>query len=172
MTNIKLFKSVNKLISTTTLSLLVLLLPSQLSAQTLTNFSGTWVFDISKSIPAKNGSFLYSNIIHTIKQNPVSISIEETIIRQGSDNVVSIEVFNLDGKEKIERKDYATTKKIANWSQDKKILKLTTIMTTDSKDYRADATYSLSDNGNILTVKTLFKNPTGESTVIQVFNKK
>jgi len=165
-------KSVYKLILISSLSLLIQLLSTPLFAQTQTNFSGVWAFDISKSNAGEGGSFLYNNIIHTIKHNTASISIEETIIRQGSDNVVSTEFFNLDGKEQIEKKDYGTTKKLANWSQDKKILTLTTIITADSKDYRGDATYTLSDNGRILTVKTLFKNPNGESTVIQVFNKK
>lgn len=150
----------------------IILLSTTLFAQTETNFSGVWAFDISKSNAGEGGSFLYSNIIHTIKHNTASISIEETIIRPGSDNVVSTEVFNLNGKEQIEKKDYGTTRKLVNWSQNNKILTLISIITSDSKDYRGDATYTLSDNGRILTVKTLYKNPDGESTVIQVFNKK
>jgi hypothetical protein len=145
---------------------------SFLYAQTPANFSGKWAFDISKSDPGEGGSFLSSDIIHVITQNPASISIEETIIRQGSDNVISTETFNLNGKETIEKGDFGITKRIAKWSQDKKILTLTTIMTVDSKDYRGDASYKLSADGRTLTVQNEFVNPTGKSTVIQVFNKK
>lgn len=65
-----------------------------------------------------------------------------------------------------------TTKKIAKWSEDKKILTLTTIMRIDSSDYRGDLSYKLSDDGLTMTIQSEFKNPNGPSTVIEVFNKK
>jgi hypothetical protein len=154
------------------LILSMVLSASMLYAQSPTDLSGTWVFDISKSDPGEGGSFLYSDIIHVIKQTPKSISIEETIVRKGEDDVTSTETFSLDGKETTERLDYGITKRFAKWSKDKKTLVLTTIITVDKKDWRGDATYKLSDNGLTLTVQTLFKNPKGESTVVQVFNKK
>ncbi|MEI7505095.1 MAG: hypothetical protein WCJ61_17610, partial [Paludibacter sp.] len=141
-------------------------------AQTPTNYSGKWGFDISKSDPGKGGSFLYRDIVDNIIQNPTTISIEEIIRRPGNEDILDIQKFNLDGKETIEKNDMGTTKKIAKWSDDKKILTLTTIMTVDSKDYRIDVSYKLSDNGITMTVLTEIKNPNGERTVIQVFYKK
>ena len=167
-----LFKSGNRTVHKCSLIIGILLSSTLLSAQNPRNFSGVWAFDVSKSNAGEGGSFPYSNIVYTIKQNPVSISIETTTFREGSENIVRTEVFNLDGKEQTEKNDYSSTKKLATWSQDKNILTLTTIMTVDSKDYRDDAVYKISDNGRTLTVRNLFKNPTGKSTVIQVFNKR
>jgi hypothetical protein len=172
MTHIRSLRPADNFIQRSTLVLSLFFCAFILNAQSPTDFSGVWAFDISKSNPGKGGSFLYPDIINTIKQNNSTISIEETIKREGSEDVKSNEIFNLDGKEQIEKSDIGITRKQAAWSLDKKTLTLTTIMTVDLKDYRGDATYKLSDIGRILTVQTLFKNPNGESTVIQVFNKK
>jgi hypothetical protein len=141
MNNKRLFDPENKVIYFYSLVFAMMLFSSFSFAQTPTNFNGKWIFDKSKSDPGKGGSFLYNDIIHKIIRNPTSISIEEIIKRPGSEDVSNTEKFNLDGKETIEKSDIGTTKRIANWSEDKKILTLTTIMIVDSKDYRCDALY-------------------------------
>ena len=168
----RLLKLANYLVHSCFLVFAMILFSSVLIAQNPANFSGKWAFDRSKSDPGKGSSFMYGDLIRNIIQNPASISIEAIVKSPGGEDVSDTQKFNLDGKETIEKTDMGTTKKIAKWSEDKKILTLTTIMLIDSKDYRGDSTYKLSGDGLKLTIQTEFKNPNGESTVIEVFSKK
>ena len=169
MTHNRSFRPADNLIVRFLLILLFMLSVSGLHAQSPTDFSGQWTFDISKSKPGEGGTFGSSDITHNISQDLSSITIEEII---GKEGVPIVDKFDLDGKETIEKKDYGTTKKSAVWSQDKKTLTLTTIMTIDGKDYRSDDLYKLSDNGLVLTVQSVSKIPTGESTTVWVYNRK
>lgn len=168
----RLFASVNNLGYNHFFVIAMVLFSSLAIAQTPVNMSGKWAFDISKSDPGKGGSFPYGDITYNITQNSTSISMEEITKRPGAETITTIETFSLDGKAILEKGDYGLTKRTAKWSEDKKNLILTTIMTVDSKDYCDDATYILSDEALKLTVQHKFRNPMGESSVIQVFNKK
>jgi hypothetical protein len=153
----------------------LLLFTSITNTQIPTNFSGTWAFDKSKSNPGEGGSFLDGDEILVITQNSTSISLEKTLIRQGSDDIKSTDTYNLGGTETIEKSDMGITKKSAKWSEDKQILTITTIMTFSSNittnEYRVDDSYKLSDNGKTLTNQSISKNPIGERTIIQVYTK-
>jgi hypothetical protein len=168
----KLSEPENKKFYFCSLAFAMMLFSSFSIAQTPTNYNGKWAFDRSKSDPGKGSSFMYNDLIRNIIQNPASISIEEIVKSPGGEAVSDTQKFSLDGKETIEKTDMGTTKKIAKWSEDKKVLTLTTIMLIDSSDYRGDSTYKLSGDGLTLTIKSEFKNPNGESTAIEVFNKK
>lgn len=150
------------------ISLLTIIL-SDLYGQTPTDFSGKWVFDISKSKAGANGSFGSSDITHIIMQNPSSITITEIIGKQ--DHSI-IDIFPLNGEATIETQGSRKIKKSAIWAIDKKILTLTTITTIEGNDYRLDDTYKLGDNGQTLTVQSVSKDINGENTVIWVYNKK
>ena len=172
MKRTRFLKPVNCLVYICFLAFAMVLFSTLSIAQTPTNFSGKWAFDRSKSDPGKGSSFMYNDLIRNIIQNPASISIEEIVRSPGGEVVSDTQKFSLDGKETIEKTDMGTTKRIAKWSEDKKILTLTTIMLIDSSDYRGDSSYKLSGDGLIMTIQSEFKNPNGESTVIEVFNKK
>jgi hypothetical protein len=154
------------------LILSMLLFASILNAQTPTNYSGKWTFDKSQSKPGEGGSFLMSEGILDITQDANSVTLISTTKQKGSDDIIHTDKYTLDGKESIEKGDPFTTKKMAKWSDDKKILTITTIMTYNSVDYRTDDTYSLTDNGKTLTVTSASKNPTGERKIISVYLKK
>jgi len=150
------------------LVLALILSASGLYAQSPSDFSGTWVFDISKSNAGEGSSFGSSDITHIISQDPSTISIEEII---GQTNI-GRNIFTLDGKETTEQQGSMKIKKSAAWSQDKKMLTLIEIRTIDAKDYRSDDAYSLSDNGLVLTVQSVIQGPGFKTTTIWVYNKK
>ena len=145
-------------------------------AQTPTNFSGKWAFDKSKSNPGEGGSFLDVDEILVITQDSASISLEKTLKRKDSEDIISTDKYNLNGKETIEKSDMGTTKKVTKWSDNKQILTITTIMafisSVTTNEYRVDDSYKLTDNGKTLIIQSISKNPTGERTIIQVYNKK
>jgi hypothetical protein len=148
---------------------LLTIISSDLYGQTPTDFSGKWVFDISKSKPGADGSFGSSDITHIITQNPSSITITEIL---GEQDYSIIDIFPLNGEATIEIQGSRKINRSAAWTTDKKILILTTIMTIEGNDYRLDDTYKLSDNGLTLTVQSVSKDINGENTVIWVYNKK
>jgi ankyrin repeat protein len=173
----RLFKQGNNLFVRLSLIILILLTSSTLRAQTPTNFSGKWALDKTKSKLDQASSFMEGDEILEITQNSASITFVKTLIQKGSDDFISTETYMLDGKETIVKDDMGTTKKTVKWSDDKKILTITTIMTiisnSVSKDFLVADSYKLSDNGLTLTIQSYSKNlATGERTDNFVYNKK
>lgn len=172
MTLRRLFSSENHLILKSPLILSMLLFASILNAQTPTDFSGKWALDKSKSNPGEGGSFLEGEETLDIAQNANSITLNRTTKRTGSEDITGSDKYTLDGKESIKKDEVFTTKTMAKWSDNKRILTITTIMTADSVDYRTDDAYSLTDNGKTLVITCTSKNPTGERKTIAVYLKK
>lgn len=136
-----------------------------LSAQSLPDFSGEWEQDVSKS----DDFYKDFNVKCTIIQTKQTITVKTTFSDKSGSEIASREsTFTLDGKETTDKEG---AKKSAEWSPDKK-----TLTTSDTKDYGGDivgatATYSVSADGLILTVKTSDIKP-GVKTITQVFNRK
>jgi len=148
----------------------ILLASAALGAQVPANFSGTWAFDQSKS---NLGGSQYFIAVLKITQTATMLTIESTAKRQGSDDFISTDKFTLDGKEITTKESYATRRIAAKWSEDKKSLTITTIMTLmDTKEeYRTDDTYHVAEDGKTLTLTNVFKNPKAKGTAVVVFNR-
>ncbi|MFN8210089.1 MAG: hypothetical protein U0T33_03880 [Bacteroidales bacterium] len=135
-----------------------------MSGQSLPDFSGDWKQDATKS----DEFYKDFDIKCTITQTGQNMLIKSVYYdKSGKELVTRESTFPLDGKE-ITDKDGA--RKTAKWSADRK-----TLVTTDTKNYGGDivgvtASYSLSENGQVLTVKTSDIKP-GVRTVTQVLNK-
>ena len=166
------FRTPNRWISRSALVLLLLSFAPSLNAQTSADFSGKWAFDQSKSDPGKGGSFLEGDVTLQITQTANSITIDRTTKRPESEDITASDQYTLDGKESVKKDDMGTTKTRAQWSEDKQVLTITTIMTVGAADYRTDDSYSLTDQGKTLTVKSFSKNPTGERTTVSIHAKK
>ena len=139
---------------------------SALSAQSPVNLSGVWIQDTVKS----DDFYKAFNVKCTITQTPQSIRITQTFFDKSGKEITSHDnFFNLDVKETSIKEQ--GDKKSAIWSPDKKILTTTDIKTYGSEVVGSTATYSLSDNGLVLTIHTSDINPGGLS-IVQVFNKK
>lgn len=144
----------------------VVLIHSTLSitAQKLPDYSGVWIQDTIKS----DDFYRKYDVRCTIKQTPQLLTVITTFSDKSGEELVKRESsFTLDGKETT---DAEGAKKSARWSSDKKVL-----TTSDTKNYGGDivgvtASYSLSENGRILTVVTKDVNPMA-STLNQIFNK-
>jgi myo-inositol-1-phosphate synthase len=158
---------IDKLFIKTLFLLFFLQISSNLFGQSVTDFSGQWAFDISKSKAGEGSSFGSKDIIHTIEQNKSTITITEAYSNQ--DYSVS-NAFDLNGKETLETKGSRTIKKTAKWSPDKKTLILTTITTIAGNNYRKEDSYKLENNGLTLVVNSVSDN-NPKDLVIWVFNK-
>jgi len=136
-----------------------------LTGQSLPDFSGTWLQDSGKS----DDFYKDFNVKCTITQTASLFTVKTTFSDKNDTEIVTREsIFSLDGKEIA---DSEGGKKSAKWSPDKKVL-----TTSDTKDYGGDivgvkASYSISDDRLVLTVKSSDIKPDVKS-ITQVFNKK
>jgi hypothetical protein len=149
-----------------------------INAQTPTDFSGNWLFDKSISSPEMLESTYPGTVVLKIEQNAGTISFSDTWSNPGSDDwTTAVESYNLDGKEKITKHEVGTNKNSAKWSKDKKLLTITNLDTQKLKgvmqDFLVVDTYSLSENGQTLTIERYSKNPVkGEGNGKKIYHRK
>lgn len=137
-------------------------------AQSPTNFSGVWLQDTLKSDPFYK-SF---EVKYTISQNPQAFNVKQAFtLRGGNETVTEDYSFTLDGNVTSMKKESGTEKELARWSADKKILTTRSTTTYGNEEVGFTETYTLSDNGLVLTVQKANIIP-GVPAVKLVFNKK
>lgn len=151
------------------LFVLSLLLCSSVSyAQSPANFSGVWIQDTTKS----DDFYKSFEVIYTITQTIQEFTVKQAFTFISSKETVTSDYsFTLDGKVTSMEKEGGIEKELAQWSADKKILNTRSTITYGNEDVGFTETYSLSDNGLVLTVQKSDIIPGGLS-VKQVFNKK
>jgi hypothetical protein len=148
--------------------LFVIFYASALYSQSPLDFSGVWTLDNAKSdVLVKD-----YNITCTINQTPGSISIKQLFFdKSGKEDATLTNSFTLDGKVTTREEYGGINRESAKWSPDKKILTTTSTRTVGKEVYGSSDTYTLSDNGLVLTIRTSDINPAGK-TMVQVFNRK
>jgi len=157
----------NYLIFRLSLLLLLFLATSALKAQSPADFSGVWNQDNVKS----DDFYKEFNVKCTIIQNTQTFTVRTTFFEKSGKELTSVEsVFNLDGKEVSKEEQGGINKESAVWSADRKTLTTRSTRTVGSDVYGSTAAYTLSDDGNVLTVQTADISPIG-TKVKQVFNK-
>ena len=162
------FRTAKNPIFKTFLILLMIPFASALYSQSTSDFSGVWIQDNVKS----DDFYKSFDVKFTITQTPQSIKIIETFFDKDGKEITSRDKsFTLDGKEISKEEEGGINKELAKWSADKKTLETKSTRTVGNDVYGSTATYSLSENGLVLTVQTTDINPFGLS-VKQIFNKK
>jgi hypothetical protein len=137
-------------------------------AQAIANFSGVWIQDTIKS----DDFFKSFEVKYTITQNLQTFKVIQSLTLKGSTETITSDYsYTLDGKVTTRVKEGNTEKNSAKWSADKKILTTRSIITYGNEDVGFTETYSLSNNGLVLTVLKSNIIP-GVPEVKQVFNKK
>lgn len=147
-------------------------LSSALFAQNSINLSGKWLFDQSKSKAAEGTSFSGSEVTLDILHNQDSIKIIKTIKNPGGMVDTTIEAYVLDGKEKVTKEASLTTKRTGKRSADKRQIILTQTVSLGANVYITDDVYSLSGDGNVLTIKSSETMNSKKGNILLVYNKK
>jgi hypothetical protein len=157
----------NNLFFTFLITLVLMFFSSAMYCQSPVNFSGVWIQDNVKS----DDFYKSFDVKCTITQTSQSITIKQTFFDKSGNEVTSHDnSFTLDGKEISKEEEGGVNKTSAIWSSDKKTLTTSSTRTVGTDVYGSIATYSLSDNGLVLTIQTKDINPSGLS-VKQIFNK-
>lgn len=159
--------------------LLFLFLSFAIKAQTPANYSGKWQYDKALSDKDERGNYSFGGtIIMEIAQDASIIKVTNTFIRPGmKDYVMKPDSSFLDGRVTTDNSGTGPAKKFAKWSQDKKVLTTTIVMTDKidgvAQDFITAFTYKLSSDGKTLTVEELHKSKlNGEKKVKNVYKKK
>jgi len=167
MTRSDLFRRRNNLVSGLLVVIMAMFCSSSLFAQSTADFSGEWMQDTSRSDPY----YKDYNIRITITQTPQAIMIKTTFLDKKGRESSSEQSFNLDGKEVKEKEYGGINAESASWSVDKQTLITKTTRTVGSEVYGSTTTYSLSDNGQTLTILTEDIKP-GQPSLKHVLEKK
>jgi hypothetical protein len=137
-------------------------------SQSPANFSGIWIQDTTKS----DDFYKTFNVKYTITQTLQTFTIKQSFADKKGIEIISRDYsFSLDGKVINMEKGGGIEKEVAQWSADKKILTTRSTRSDGKDDVGFTATYSLSDNGLVLTVLNT-DIISGPWSVKQVFNKK
>jgi hypothetical protein len=144
------------------------LCPTLTFAQAPANFSGVWLQDTLKS----DDFYKKFDVKYTITQTPQTFIVKQTFSdKSGKELVTRDYSFTMDGKVTNHKKDYGTEKNFVKWSADKKILTTQSTVTYGNEDVGFTESYSLSDNGLVLTAQKSDIRP--EATPVkQIFNMK
>lgn len=141
---------------------------ASLFAQAPVNFSGTWIQDNVKS----DDFYKAFNVSMIIKQTPQVFAVQLIFEdKTGKEQSIQESSFNLDGKEVSKEEQGGINRESAIWSADKKTLTTKSTRSVGSDVYGSTATYTISENGTVLTKQTSDINPLGPS-IKQIFNLK
>lgn len=149
-----------------------------LIAQTTTNFTGKWEFDKAASDKDEVGEASFDGkIIMEIKLDSDSVSFTHTYFIPGKEAIkMPADSYLANGNVSADNSGTDPAKKFIKWSQDKKILTASIVMTASVdgvvQDFITENTYRLSDNGKTLIVEELSKSNDGQRTVKKIYKKK
>lgn len=175
----KLFRHRHNAIIKASLISLFLLSSLALKAQTPAVFSGRWEFDKASSDKDETGDASFDGIIILeINQNSTLITFSNTYLLPGKKEfVMKPDSFFVDGRVTTDNSGTGPAKKFVKWSQDKKSLTTSMIMTDSvdgiAQDFLTADTYKLSDDRKMLVIEEFYKSKlNGEKTIKKVYKKK
>jgi hypothetical protein len=171
-----LFRLMNRLVIVSELTLVLLISTSESFSQKATDFSGKWILDNSKSSPVY--ATLASTLIITQKTNGIEFDL--TILPKSGQKLSMHEKYVI-GTSSGEITADKNISKEASWSADKKTLSISEVVTYNedgiTKKSTKTKTYSMSDDGMTMTVKSDDQLPEGSPTpenerhTVMVYNK-
>ena len=157
-------------------TLVLFCLSSNLNAQAgRANFSGTWVYNESKSSPVQ-GNFRMSPGKLVITQNGNNLEVERTSSGPNGD-IVSNDKFTTDGNECVNAMVGDNTRKsTVVWSPDGRSLLFSHYMKIDMQgqtmEFTTSETWKLNETSNTMSVETVFNTPNTEVKSTNAYDKK
>ncbi len=151
------------------------IVPATVNAQAKANFSGSWVFNASKSDQPQGGGqragFGGGDIV--ARQEGNTLTVERTRTTQDGQTVTMTMKYDLTGKETVNTGmgGRGESKSVATWSADGKSLTITTSRTFNDRTMTTKETWTLTAP-NSLTISTTMSTPNGEVTIKRVYDKK
>jgi hypothetical protein len=160
-------------------SLLAIILLTYATASAQTggiNFSGTWVFNESKSTPSEGGFRMGASLM-TITQEANNLSVESTRKNRDGEDVKSTSKFTLDGKECVNPAGFGNSNRnsVVIWSADKKMLNFAHTMKFErdgeTQEFKNTESWKLNDD-KTLSVETIMNFQGEERKTTNIYDKK
>jgi hypothetical protein len=152
-----------------------LLISSMSFGQSTANFSGTWVYNESKSNLGE-GSFRMISQTLVIVQDATTFSLERNFVGQDGTERKTSEKYTLDGKETVNPVFNTTKKSVATWSSDRKSLTVSSTMVFDmngeKNEIKTVEVYAFSEGDKALTINSQSTSSMGERKAVLVYDKK
>jgi hypothetical protein len=147
--------------------MICILLLNACALNSQSDFSGNWILENAKS----DAAFRDYKVTCDITQTPQKFTVVQTLfMKSGEKTAMPAASYDFDEKGEMNRVKDSTENLSAKWSPDKKTLTVKFVKTMDGNEAGSLTIYNFSDNGRVLTIKT--SDLTGESPMIQVYNKK
>jgi hypothetical protein len=149
-----------------------------LFAQTPTDFSGKWEFDKARSDKSDRGDASFDGkIIMEIVQNSETFAFINTFFIPGRDAMITNpHKFLIDGTVEPDNTGTDPAKKFLTWSQDKKTVTASYVMTATidgvAQDFLTAWTYTLTDGGKTLVVEEVRRSILNGERIIKKIYKK
>jgi hypothetical protein len=139
-----------------------------LAGQKPVDFSGTWTEDHTKGKSILEGY----NVIITITQTDKTISIKWSFFNdKGKEEDSQLWSYSFDGKEVVKKESGWVEKQSAKLSADKKEISIKTTQIIEDDANESYDIYSLSENGQVITLKR-YNVEAKDHPYISVFNRK
>ena len=152
-----------------------LLLSAVSFAQNAANFTGSWVFNESKSNLGEGGFRMMSQKL-TITQNDKSFTLERSFTGQDGTERKTTETYTLDGKESVNPVFNTSKKSTAIWAADKKSLTVSSVMVFEmngeKNEIKTVEVYKLADADKTLSINSQSTSSMGERKTTLVYDKK
>jgi len=154
----------------------ILLLISGLTAgENEVSFSGEWTFSEEKSKLDEMGKRFLPTALQ-IEQKGNDLSIKKTFTREYEDDWVTTQDITLDGKECQSEFWNSPRVTTANWTEDKKSLKIKTKIKFErdgnTSELMINEVWTLKDNNTILSIDHQSESNFGERKLTLIFEKK
>lgn len=139
------------------------------------NFSGQWKLNESKSNFGDFGARLAAKAIK-VEQKDDAVTISKTSTNRQGEEVTRTETLTFDGKEVESTGGFGNSKRksTAKWSDDKTLVinyTLTFERDGQTNEIKGTETWTVSDDGKTLSLKTDSSSPQGEFSTTAVYDK-
>ncbi len=149
------------------------LLSGSLCAQS--DFSGSWTLNESKSALGDGPRMSVTSMTVSQQENVITVDLAQPSFDGGE--MKRSEKYTLDGKESVNKGMMdSSVKTVTSWSEDKKELRFAKTIAFDmngeTMEMKLNDSWTLSDDGKTLTVKSSMKSDMGEMNTTLVYDKK
>ncbi len=151
----------------------LLAIPSISFAGDLTDFTGEWTLNESKSDLGEGRAFAAFKIV--VKQEGNTLTIERTRSGRDGEERTNSETLTMDGKENINESERGSSTSVVTWSDDGTTLtiKATREFNRQGETFEMNSTevWTLAGDGKTLKIQSDISSPRGERSVTLIYEK-
>lgn len=139
------------------------------------NFSGSWALNQTTSKLSEGGGYGAAKMLNISQEGNVLSVVRTQTNRDGEEMTVTLK-YTLDGKECDNSNNRRTSKSVASWSKDGKVLTINTTSVSERNGQKIETksaeTWELAANGKTITINQTVNSSRGERKSMLIYEKK